>query len=58
MKHPLALSVWFICCVSLGLVLAWLDGVSAPALLETAAVAIACGLTLAAAGWLRQRRRK
>ncbi len=58
MKHPFALSAWFICCISLGLMIAWLDGVEVRALLETAAVAIACGLTVAAAGWLWQTLRK
>ena len=42
------LSIWAICCVSVGLLFAAMDGVSTEAILETALIATGIGLTISA----------
>ncbi len=52
MKTPVQISIWFICCVSIGLLMSWLDGVHATAIMQAASIALAIGLTSASGCWL------
>jgi len=57
-KSPYGFSVWIITCVSIGLGLAYMTGVSAQAIL-TVAVIIASGVTIALLGaWLSKPAKK
>lgn len=57
MNRPLAISIWFACCVSIGIAMAWSDGVPAIALLQTAAIATAIGTAATLTTWLTRRRK-
>jgi membrane protein DedA with SNARE-associated domain len=51
MKSPLGLSLWFISCVSIGLFMAWVDGVDAKSLLEAGLIASGAALLVAVLVW-------
>ena len=57
-KSPYGFSVWIITCVSVGLALAYLTGISAKAILTTAVI-IASGVTIVLLGaWLSKAAKK
>ena len=52
MKSPLGLSIWFISCVSIGLFMAWIDGVDMKSLLQVGLIAAGIALGLAVLVWV------
>ena len=52
MKSPIALSVWFVSCVSIGLFMAWVDGVEVIFLLQAGLIATGVALILALLAWV------
>lgn len=52
MNKPLKLTIWFVSCVGIGLLLATEDGVSADAALRAALVMAGLGLSAAVIAWL------
>lgn len=52
LNKPLKLTIWFVSCVAIGLLLATEDGVSADAALRAALVMAGLGLSAAVIAWL------
>ena len=55
---PLAITIWFIGCVSLGLYFAAIDGVDGESILIVALIMSAIALTVAFVTWLIEKRGK
>ena len=57
MKRPLLITLWFVGCVTIGLLLAWHDGISLHSIRQVAFLAAGIGVSVALASWWLARRR-
>ena len=57
MNQPIKLTLWFLSCISIGLLLAYFDGIPLHAIRQTAFIALAIGLSGATIAWLVSLRR-